>query len=241
MQKNKLERFISKYYLWGEVPSVVLNSDSNKKQLSTTFVSDKKTLLGKVVMDNWDLETANIGVYNTDTLQSLLGVLDNDISVSLNKAEQVVISLKATDSVSTIQYMLSDPSVIPVPPGLKSTPEYELKIGLDTNTITRYISGKSALKDTNTFTVMTNNGKIQLVIGYSTVNTNRVSIPVTATEYNDIENISFNAEYFKVIFEANKECENGLLEISSEGIAKLSFKVDDFTTTYWVVAEQDID
>ena len=37
------------------------------------------------------------------------------------------------------------------------------------------------------------------------------------------------------------DCENGLIEISSEGLAKLSFKVDNLTSVYWVVASQDND
>ena len=56
-----------------------------------------------------------------------------------------------------------------------------------------------------------------------------------------IDKISFNAKYFSDIFQANMDCENGLIEISSEGLAKLSFKVDNLTSVYWVVASQDND
>ena len=79
------------------------------------------------------------------------------------------------------------------------------------------------------------------MIGYSTNHTNRITIPMMPTEYNEIDKISFNAKYFSDIFTANIDCENGLIEISSEGLAKLSFKVDNLTSTYWVVASQDND
>ena len=46
MNKQKIVRFISKYYLNGIVNSVVLNSKSNSQQLSARFVSGDKSLLG---------------------------------------------------------------------------------------------------------------------------------------------------------------------------------------------------
>ena len=66
MNKSKLVSFINKYYLNGTVNSVVLNSNSNTKQLSTRFISGDKNLLGEVTMEDWDFETSEIGVYSTD-------------------------------------------------------------------------------------------------------------------------------------------------------------------------------
>ena len=86
MNKSKLVSFINKYYLNGTVNSVVLNSNSNTKQLSTRFISGDKNLLGEVTMEDWDFETSEIGVYSTDQFIKLLGVLDEDIRVHLTKA-----------------------------------------------------------------------------------------------------------------------------------------------------------
>ena len=83
MNKSKLVSFINKYYLNGTVNSVVLNSNSNTKQLSTRFISGDKNLLGEVTMEDWDFETSEIGVYSTDQFIKLLGVLDEDIRVHL--------------------------------------------------------------------------------------------------------------------------------------------------------------
>ena len=74
MNKSKLVSFINKYYLNGTVNSVVLNSNSNTKQLSTRFISGDKNLLGEVTMEDWDFETSEIGVYSTDQFIKLLGV-----------------------------------------------------------------------------------------------------------------------------------------------------------------------
>jgi|TARA_B100001964_G_scaffold240797_1_gene311582 hypothetical protein len=241
MNKQKLVRFINKYYLNGIADSVVLKSNAIDQKLSTRFVSSDKTLLGKVEMDRWNFEDANIGVYTTEQLLKLLGVLDEDINVSVMKAGDKTISMKVSDLSSSVNYMLSDPSIINEPPQLQNIPNFELSINMTPSVINKFISGKSALQDTTTFTVITDETLTKLVIGYSSVNTNRVTIPVVTSEFSSIDNVSFNAEYFSNILIANKECESAFLQISSEGLAKINFKIDDYTATYWLVATSEVD
>ena len=110
----------------GTVNSVVLKSNSDKKQLSARFISGDKNLLGELSMDNWDFETSEIGIYSTDQLLKLLGVLDDDIRVHLTKAGDKAISLKVNDSNSAVNYMLSDTSIINAPPKMKQMPQFDL-------------------------------------------------------------------------------------------------------------------
>ena len=241
MIKQKLTRFINKYYLNGTVNSVVLKTNADRKQLSTRFISGDKTLLGEMSMDNWDFETSEIGIYSTDQLIKLLGVVDEDIRVHLTKAGDKAISLKINDSVSAVNYMLSDVSIINEPPQMKQIPNFELEINVTPSLIDKFISGKSALADEDKFTVITDGENTKLVIGYASVNTNRVTIPVTTNTKRLIDKISFNANLFKEVLSANKECESATLYVSSEGLAKITFKVDDFSSTYIFVAAGDID
>jgi hypothetical protein len=239
MNKTRLIRFISKYYLNGTVNSVILDSKSDK--LTTRFISGDKTLLGELSMDKSQIEECEVGVYNTEQLTKLLSVLDDDINVSVVKSENKSIALKVSDSNSSVNYMLSDVSVINKPPQLKDVPEFQLKINVTPQFINKFISGKGALSDTDNFTVVTDDNGTKLVIGYSSVNTNRVTIPVTTTESSNIENISFNANVFKEVLSANKECESAVFEVSSEGLSRITFKVDDYTSTYYLVSVQDVD
>ena len=241
MNKQKLVRFINKYYLNGIADSVVLKSNSSEQKLVTRFVSSDKTLLGIIQMDRWNFEDANIGVYTTEQLLKLLSVLDEDINVSITKSGDKTISMKISDSLSSVNYMLSDPSIINEPPQLQNIPNFELSINVTPSVINKFISGKSALQDTTTFTVITNETSTKLVIGYSSVNTNRVTIPVITSEFSQIDKVSFNAEYFSQILLANKECESAFLQISSEGLAKINFKIDDYKSTYWLVATSEAD
>ena len=239
MNKQKLVRFINKYYLNGTVNSVILNSKSSK--LAARFISGDKTLLGELEMDKWQFEDSEVGIYSTEQLLKLLSVLDEDINVTINKAGDKSIALKVSDASSSVNYMLSDTSIISKPPQLKSVPNFELKIDVTPNFMNKFISGKSALAETDNFTVITDGSETKLVIGYASINTNRVIIPVTTTESSNIDNVSFNANIFKEVLTANKECESATLEVSSEGLSKITFRVDDFSVTYWLVASTDVD
>ena len=241
MNKQKLVRFINKYYLNGIADSVVLKSNSNEQKLYTRFVSNDKTLLGVIQMDSWNFEDANIGVYTTEQLLKLLSVLDEDITVTLTKSEDKAISLKISDLLSSVNYMLSDPSIINEPAQLQNIPIFELSINVTPTVINKFIVGKSALQETTTFTVITDEIHTKLVIGYSTVNTNRVTIPVTTSDFTSIDNVSFNAEYFSQILLANKECESAILQVSSQGLARIDFKIDNYVATYWLVATSEVD
>jgi hypothetical protein len=83
MNKQRLTRFIQKYYLNGTVNSIVLRSSSDN--LSARFISGDKTLLGELSLDKSQIEDCEIGVYNTEQLSKLLSVLDDDINVSINR------------------------------------------------------------------------------------------------------------------------------------------------------------
>ena len=237
MDKSKLVKFINKYYLSGNVNSVAINSDGNG--LSTRFVSGDKSLLGEVKLNNYSITQADFGVYQTDALLKMLSVLDNDVSIDLVKAEEKAISLDAKDSGAKVRYMLSDLSVINTPPQLKQIPEFELLLNVDKTFVSKFISGKGALPDIESFTIVSGD-KPEVVIGYSSIATNRVAVPVENQTDNTIDNISFNANLFKDVLEANKECEAAVLEVSSEGLARITFNVGDYESTYYLVAVQNV-
>jgi len=240
MQKSKLNRFIQKYNLGGNVNSVKWKSDGTS--LKTSFVTPDKSLLGNVSISKFNLEGSEIGVYQTDQLIKLLGVLGDKIELNLSKAGEQAVSLGIKNDSVSVNYVLSDLSVISDPPALKRLPEFGTKIKLDNKFIDTFIKGKSALSDVDMFTIVKNkNGGVDVVIGYSSTNTNRVNIPVE-TESNNIEKaVTFNANLFKEVLVANRECTSAVLEVSNEGLARVNFKVDDYDSTYYVVAMQDVD
>ena len=240
MQKSKLDKFIQKYSLGGNVNSVKWKSDGNT--LSTAFITPDKSLLGTVSVDNINVETSELGVYQTDQLQKLLGVLGDDVNLTLTKAGDKAVSLKVKNDTVSVDYVLSDLSVIPDPPALKRLPDFQTKVKLDSQFIDTFIKGKSALADVDMFTFVNDkSGNLTAVIGYSSTNTNRVTIPVETESNGLTEPVTFNANLFKEMLVANKECKSAVLEVSNEGLAKVNFKVDDYDSTYFIVAMQDVD
>ena len=239
MNKYVLTRFISKYNLNGNVSSVVINSKDDT--LSTRFITGDKSLLGELKLDNWTFEDANLGVYDTEQFSKLLDVLSDDIEIKLKSFDTKAVALEVSDDYAKVNYMLSDLSVINQPPELKQLPEFQVKIKVDTKFITKFIAGNGALPDTDTFTVVTDDDTVKVVIGYSAINTNRVTLPVETETFEDISRVSFNANLFKEVLSANKECESALLEVSEQGLSRISFNIDDYSVVYYLVAVQDID
>ena len=240
MQKSKLNRFIQKYNLGGNVNSVKWSSDGNS--LKTSFVTPDKSLLGNVSADKLNLESSEIGVYQTDQLQKLLNVLGDKIDLNLSKAGEQAVSLNIKNDSVSVNYVLSDLSVIADPPALKRLPDFQTKIKLDSKFIDTFIKGKSALSDIDMFTIVKNkSGGCDVVIGYSSTNTNRVNIPVDCDVCNIDNPITFNANLFKEVLVANRECTSAVLEVSNEGLARINFKVDDYDSEYFIVATQGVD
>ena len=240
MQKTKLNRFIQKYNLNGNVNSVKWSSKG--KTLSTHFITSDKSLMGNVNVSNFDFDDSDLGIYTTDQLQKLLSVLGNDVSLNITKSGERAISLNVKNGSVSVDYTLSDLSVIPDPPSLKRLPDFGTEIKIDSDFIDTFIKGKSALSDVDMFTFVNDaDGNVNAVIGYSSTNTNRVNIPVE-TETNGLTNpVTFNANLFKEMLVANKECKSAVLEVSNEGLSKVNFKVDDYDSTYYIVAMQDVD
>ena len=238
MQKTKLDRFIQKYNLNGNVNSVKWTSKDDT--LATTFVTSDKSLMGSVTVDNVQFDEGDVGVYTTDLLQKLLGVLGDDVTLNVSKFGDKAVSLKVQNGTVSIDYTLSDLSVIPDPPTLKRVPEFQTNIKIDSHFIETFIKGKSALSDAETFTLITGD-ETQVVIGYASTNTNRVNIPVETTTNGLTDNISFNANLFRDVLSANKECTSAVLEVSNDGLLRVNFKVDDYDSTYYLVAIQGVD
>tara|TARA_Y100000593_G_scaffold28339_1_gene56545 strand:- start:325 stop:1053 length:729 start_codon:yes stop_codon:yes gene_type:complete len=239
MNKSTLEKFIKKYSLDGSVSAVRWKCAN--ETLSTRFVTEDKSLLGELKLNNFKigaLDNTEMGIGETETMSKLLGIVGTDVDINSKKAGDRSMSVSFSDDLLSSEYFLSDLSVLPEAPALKHKPDFGTEIKLDDKLMGAFIRGKSALPDAETFTLMKNGAidTLKLIIGYSTINTNRVTIPVKTQKMDDFEMVSFNAKHFKSVLSANKECKEALLQVSTEGLAKISFAHDNFEVTYYLVA-----
>ena len=228
MEKSKFNGFVSRYNLGGEVESVMIKSEDSN--LSVRMISDDKTLLGDVTVTDTDFPSGEFGIYTTSQLKGLLGVLDSTIDV-----EEVTGALKFSDKGTKMQYMLAAPSVIPAVPDLKQLPNFNVEITLDDDFVSKFIKSKGALTDADTFTFTCKNNNGEIILGYSSINSNRISISVDCTCDGDVEPIAFSAKYLKEILNANRGSSTSSLKISSDGLAHLNFVEGDYTCNYYLV------
>ena len=228
MEKVKFDGFINRYNLGGEVESVMIKSDDTN--LSVRMISDDKTLLGDVMVVESEFPNGEFGIYTTSQLKGLLSVLDNTI-----KVEEVTGALKFSDKGTKMQYMLAAPSVIPAVPDLKALPPFNVEITLDNEFVNKFIKSKGALADADTFTFTCKDNKGEIILGYSSINSNRISISVDCKCDGDTDPIAFSAKYLKAILMANKGSNSSSLKISSQGLAHLNFVDGDYTSNYYLV------
>lgn len=233
MEKGKLNRFVQKYNLAGLVESVKWETKDNA--LTTSFISDDKSVLGKVTMTEFNFNDTTFGVYDTSKLTKMLSVLGDAVDFEISDVEGKAVSLKFKDGSTSVNYMLADLSVIPNVPDLKKLPDFNIKIKLDENFISKFIRAKSALTDENNFTFVAKNGKAQIILGHSNINTNRISIDVEGEVEGDVNPISFSATYLKEILVANKEAKDATLNISSQGLSHIHFEAGEYTSDYYLV------
>src|SRR6056300_1309001 len=111
MEKQSLNRFVSKYNLAGLVESV--KWESKEGSLTTSFISDDKSVLGSVSMKEFDGNDTSFGVYDTTKLTKMLSVLGDDVDFSINDIDGKPVSLKFKEtglpSISLIEKSTSSP------------------------------------------------------------------------------------------------------------------------------------
>tara|TARA_Y100000310_G_scaffold208582_1_gene209190 strand:+ start:52 stop:771 length:720 start_codon:yes stop_codon:yes gene_type:complete len=239
MEKTRLNRFVQKYNLNGNAEQVKWSFKGDK--LITDFVTEDKSLKGTIVMNNMQFDDMDIGIYDTAQLQRLLSVLGEDISVDINRVGDRAVALNIKNGSVSVDFNLSDLSIIPSSRQMKRIPEFNTQIKIDSKFIETFVKGKVALPDSQTFTIVNRKDVPMIIIGYAKTNTNRVNIPVETLAWDIDDAITFNAELFKEILVANKECTSAILEVSTAGLARINFKVDDYDSTYYIVATQGVD
>lgn len=236
MNKAKLTRFIQKYSLGGLVESVAWKAGDNK--LVTRFISDDKTVLGEIQLDNFAFTSPDLGVYTTSALSKLLSVVGEDIELEAQEIEGKAVNIFVKSENTKVQFQLADLAVIPNVPDLKKLPEFDIDINFDGAFIDKFIKAKNALSEVDTFTILTEKKELKIVLGYSNINSNRVVFVVDKDYSGDVKPISFSAKYLKEILTANKEATSVVLKVSTQGISHVEFKIDDFNARYFLVEQQ---
>lgn len=246
MNKSTLDTFIKKYNLNGNVESVKIIINDTEKTLKTSAVSeDRNVVINVSIKDFTELETAEIGIYNTAKLKQMLSVLSEDITVKPNIKNDKITSLSFSDTDTQVQYATADSDIIASPKTLKRLPDFNVEIDFNENFINKFIKSKNALSDIDNFTLtMNKKKKLEMVIGEnSKSNTNKIILDVPTKNGKDTVSkpISFSAKYLKEILTSNNDCDNAVLKVSDEGMASITFEKDNFESVYYLLEIKNVD
>ena len=122
---------------------------------------------------------------------------------------------------------------------MKQLPDFNVKIKLTKDFVDKYVRSKNALPETENFAVESDALGTSMILNYSTLNTNRITWPVTPEgESSDLAATCFSANLLKEILVANKDADTGIIEVSSAGLARVTFTSKDYTSTYYLVQLQ---
>tara|TARA_B100000902_G_scaffold56309_1_gene63111 strand:+ start:542 stop:1294 length:753 start_codon:yes stop_codon:yes gene_type:complete len=244
MEKAKLTRYLDKVRIGNHIEQAQI---STKDGVSHTWVASKdKDALVVLKMTKSEIPDSVLGIGDLQKFNGLLAALGNDISMDVVKidrdGEEKSVEVNSSDSYgNSTKYMLHDTSVVPTTQGsvVKGLLEqdYNLKFTLDTNFVSKFITGKSALGDeVETFTIVADNNNVNVVIGWRNTHSNRLSIPVTTQTYEEVDKVSFSSQVMADILSANKECETGTLEMKGgdRPLIKMTFNVDDYNAIYFL-------
>ena len=232
MEKSKFIGFINRYFLAGNTDSAKLVIDN--KQLSTQFMSADQNVIGDIVLKNFDAQNAELGVYTTSQLVKMLSAVDEKMDVSFGEVDSKIFSINFKDSSTNVTYMLADLSVIRQVPNLKSLPDFDVSIELNKDFANNFKKAANALPESDNFGVTSDGTSTKIIINHSSVNTNRIVFSVNPVTQTSMDTVCFSAKLFKEILNANSDA-TGTLEVSSKGLARVSFDGPDYSATYYLV------
>lgn len=247
MKKSTLLEFIKKHTT--DIDKARWISNSKDKTLKANVVADTKNLLIDLTLKNWEAwGDAEIGVGNIDKFRKeLSGMYDEELTCELvyNDDKTRIIRVDFTDTASAGWVTTSDLDMIGPVSKLKNNPPVSAEIIFDTEMKERFLKHKAALPDVKNFTVMMNpkTKLLEIVIGYSTINSSRYSVKVKTQNGKDEvdEPLHFRADYLANVLSVNSECGDTVLKVSNSGLCTIEFSAGDFDSKYYLTTTDDQD
>lgn len=234
MEKQYLSSIIKKYYLDGSTPTarwVIKDSVA-----SITFKTSDRSVLG-ILSANLELPDAELGVFDSKNLLSLLGALDSDVSLSYKHEKNKLTGLSISDDAATATYMLADLSVVEEVSGLKKVPDWSCRITLKKDFVDRFIRAKKGISSANIVAINSgiNPNEVEFIINYAQHNTSRITLTAAAECTEPIDLSAFDAEMISKILLANTDfLTEAEMLVSNQGLACLRFKNEDYEAEYYL-------
>lgn len=244
INKADLVSIISKYYLNGLIESVKWEIED--QNLTIKFMSNDKTMLGKVTYKGIDLEDSVIGISNTTQLNRLIAITNGYIDLKYVKQHKIITKLIISDNQFTTNYALADIKIISNAGEYIGDGVYNIEAELDNESINAIIKAKSALVDSDTvvFKPYTNDdGELQLEMqfGGNVEHANKVSFFAPNITTNNLPydfKVQYLSNIIKEIMYCNKDVVYCKMSINLDGIMRLTFDNGNLQSEYFIVAKE---
>ena len=236
MEKSKLQSFISRYYLAGNCEAVILKE--NETGVGCELIDIDQTVVGKIQWLTTPFMKGTLGINHTGALIKMLGAVGENINIDVKDAAGKNYAMTISEGSTKATFMLADTTVIPAVPTINTEPDYQIKIPVNEEFISKFIKAKNALPDAKNFAVQVKSGVIKFIINYTTVNSDNISFEVGTTTSEDMDPVCFSADKLKEVLVANRG-DAGQLHVSPDGLARIDFVGSDFESSYWLVMLQN--
>jgi len=240
INKLTIQSIINKYYL-GTNESVKWDIKDNS--LSIDFMTPTKDVIGNVICSDFKLEDSKLAIYDTKKLSSLVSICNGDLLLELEKNNAICTKLKISDLNFNLNYALSDPLLINKV-GEVNEAEWVVELNLTQEDVDNIIKAKSALSqiDNMLLTTTTNldgENVVEFVFGDESGHNNKITYQILGNIKETDIKLPFNSDTFKTILQANKDMDGGKLLLSSMGLMRLDFSLDDISSKYFMVRKAE--
>ena len=261
VNKTDLHNLIHKYYLNGLVERVKWNIKKNT--LNIDFVDESAQVVGSLKAEEIGIKDVEIGFSDTTRLLKLLAILNGELDVDFISNEDIVEKMTIDDSKFNVKYSLSFIGFVPLVPKVKNYPEIDAEIILNREDIDSLLKAKGAISESDEVSIVSDkniDGEdiVNFIFGDpNTPHSNKVTFGVRANIINNLDDYKceiigdiyedqnkytgeYNTIILKNILSVNKNCGEGTIKFSSQGMLHYNFVEDNFSTTYYMTSKENV-
>ena len=243
MDKQKLVSTINKYHLGGLIETVKWKI--NGKTITIPFISPDQDLIGLISNPDFDLEDKDIAVYDTNRLLKLISITGQFIVLEIEKNKKINPKLLIEDNEYNLKYTLADPNIIPQVPDIDESMGYDIEFDLNKEFISNFIKAYKVIDSKNlkveSYYDENDGWKLKFILGENNDYSNKIELSLQAQIEIPGNNLLFKSDYFKEIFDNNKDLISGKGFINEGGLIKFEFiNEHGVKSIYYIVAKDDM-
>ena len=245
INKTDLHKLIHKYYLNGLVERVKWNIKNNILEMD--FMDDSAQVVGNLKAEEIEINDIEVGFVSTTRLLKLLAILNGDLHIDFLYTQDVAEKMTIDDAKFNVKYSVSAVESIPRVPKIQQYPEIDAEIYLSIEDIDSLLKAKGAIAESDEVSItadktLDGEDMINFIFGDpNTPHSNKVTYGVRSKIINNFEDGTyFDSSLLKNILSVNKNCGEGLIKFSSQGMLHYVFNEGTFTTNYYMTSKENV-